>query len=245
MHVRTFDSAWVDSVNSHLPDFVRVHEVFLMPRIGDFHAENSCTQRVYEYMFPMPTMMQDAGSNAAATTELLDYLRKNGLAEAPSGLSFVDDSFCVANDADVEGRRDTATGRSRRTGDWDTKRPRNKMDQMFHGAEESDFARKRITYFRNLKVLFKKFGGKHSFHNFAAGGACPDDSTTMRKVDRIYHKEVVEFADTETQRPEGVCAAAAIPVRAEGDYSNLWAVFSASGDSFLRGQVCLDNIDFY
>jgi stage V sporulation protein SpoVS len=50
-------------------------------------------------------------------------------------------------------------------------------------------------------------------HNFASGGACPEDSSVIRKIDRIYHKEMV-IINNET-----------------------WAVFSISGDAMLRGQI--------
>ena len=46
-------------------------------------------------------------------------------------------------------------------------------------------------FFRKLKTLLKKFAGKHSFHNFATGGAVPDESAAVRKLDRMYHKDLL------------------------------------------------------
>jgi tRNA U38,U39,U40 pseudouridine synthase TruA len=249
--LRTFDSAWVSAVNAHLSDFIRVHEVFLMPKIGDFHAEVSCSQRVYEYMFPMHTLMQEPEGNSAAAAPILELLRRHGITKTQSDLTFVDDSFAAANDSDISGVR----GPKKPMGDWETKRPRNKMDQMFRttGDEETECTRKRITFFRNLKVIFKKYAGKHGFHNFAAGGASPDDSVTVRRVDRIYHKELHEFDASSIESLAAVAGAAGAqtigvkrmqhPVRTDGDYSNLWTTVSASGDSFLRGQVCVHLMD--
>ena len=50
-------------------------------------------------------------------------------------------------------------------------------------------------------------------HNFAAGGASPDEATALRRIDRFYHVELRHEA------------------------GQTWAVFSVSGDAFLRGQV--------
>ena len=49
----------------------------------------------------------------------------------------------------------------------------------------------RILFFRKLKTLLKKFAGKHSFHNFATGGAVPEESAAVRKLDRMYHKDLL------------------------------------------------------
>ena len=46
----------------------------------------------------------------------------------------------------------------------------------------------RIHFFRRLKKLLKKFAGKHSFHNFATGGACPEESAAVRILNRMFHK---------------------------------------------------------
>lgn len=211
-----------------------------MPKIGDFHAENTCSQRVYEYMFPMSALMIESEATTAATESMLFFLRQHGLDMSPHEISFVGDSFFAANDAKVEGQE-----RGLRNGEWDTKRPRNKMDEIFISKDnEETSAQKRIILFRNMKVLFKKYGGnqKQAYHNFAAGGACPDDAVTMRRVDRVYHKEVVELEGSTKDYTEvevGVKRVHTdmIPIRAEGDYTNLWAVFSLSGNSFLRGQA--------
>ena len=49
----------------------------------------------------------------------------------------------------------------------------------------------RIAFFRRLKSLLKKFAGKYSFHNFATGGATPEESAAVRKLDRMYHKDLL------------------------------------------------------
>eukprot|EP01037_Dinobryon_pediforme_P024566 gene24566-26397_t len=60
----------------------------------------------------------------------------------------------------------------------------------------------------------KKYGiERRSLHNFAAGGACPDEPAALRKVDRFFHKEMVAIN------------------------GESWAVFSISGDALLKGQV--------
>jgi len=72
----------------------------------------------------------------------------------------------------------------------------------------------RIAFFRQLKVLLKKFVGRGvSLHNYASGGASPDDGPSNRRIDRFYHKEIVTLR------------------------GRLWVVFSVSGDLFLKGQI--------
>jgi len=74
---------------------------------------------------------------------------------------------------------------------------------------------RRVRFFRIIKAIMKGFGGRYQmFHNFASGGACPDDAYAMRTVDRMYHKTMVTSSTGES-----------------------WAVFSISGDNFLRGQI--------
>lgn len=86
------------------------------------------------------------------------------------------------------------------------------MDNRF--PPDSDDGKCRIAFFRKLKKSLKQFGGeKRSLHNFATGGACPDDLSAVRKVDRIFHKEVVSIN------------------------GESWAVFSISGDAMVRGQI--------
>jgi tRNA pseudouridine(38-40) synthase len=79
---------------------------------------------------------------------------------------------------------------------------------------DSTEGKNRIAFFRKLKKTLKKYGGeRRSMHNFVCGGACPDDPAAFRKVDRVFHKEMVAIN------------------------SESWAVFSVSGDAFLKGQV--------
>jgi len=74
---------------------------------------------------------------------------------------------------------------------------------------------RRVNFFRILKAIMKSFGGRYQMlHNFASGGASPDDPYAMRTVDRMYHKTMVTSSAGES-----------------------WAVFSVSGDNFLRGQI--------
>jgi tRNA pseudouridine(38-40) synthase len=73
--------------------------------------------------------------------------------------------------------------------------------------------RKRIYFFRKIKKICKLFQGSRHIHNFVTGGACSSQRIFRRKVNRISHKTMVKH--------KGV------------DY----AVFSATGDLFLRGQL--------
>jgi tRNA U38,U39,U40 pseudouridine synthase TruA len=112
----------------------------------------------------------------------------------------------------------------------------------------------RIENFRKLKVLLKKFNGRHAMHNFVTGGACPDEGHIKKKLDRFYHRELLavnganmdvrneawDFVD-EIKKGQDITVHLddAHNAELEGDKSNIaeWAVFSLSGDSLLKGQV--------
>ena len=82
-------------------------------------------------------------------------------------------------------------------------------------SDDGDY---RIRFFRVLKVIMKRFGGRFLLcHNFLSGGACPDDPSAYRIIDRFYHKDTVKCTkDNKDQH---------------------WIIFSISGDAFIRGQV--------
>ena len=86
------------------------------------------------------------------------------------------------------------------------------LDKEF--PAETPEGQSRIYFFRKLKKLLKSFGGRHSFHNFATGGACPEEAAAVRILNRMYHKDLLVMENNEN-----------------------WVVFSVSGDGFLRGQV--------
>lgn len=63
------------------------------------------------------------------------------------------------------------------------------MDLKF--PYDTDEGQARINFFRNLKALLKKYAGTHNLHNFMTGGGCPDESISSRRIDKIYHKELL------------------------------------------------------
>jgi hypothetical protein len=85
------------------------------------------------------------------------------------------------------------------------------MDLRF--PADSEDGQKRVHFFRKIKAVFKAMAGRQRFHNFVTAGATPSEICTSRKLDRIYHKEIVLIDGEE------------------------WIVFSISGDTLLRGQV--------
>ncbi len=86
-----------------------------------------------------------------------------------------------------------------------------------------------IDFFKKMKIFLKKYGGIHHFHNFATGGASPDEAVVTRRLDRIFHKEFLKFSSDGM-----VTKLAGIPDICCND---TWALFSISGDSLIRGQV--------
>jgi tRNA pseudouridine(38-40) synthase len=119
----------------------------------------------------------------------------------------------VPTDSESRNEQDTLCSKIDIDADLSTRRGNRYcvMDIEFPG--DSDSSLLRIKYFRILKKVLKLFGGKHHLHNFATGGICPDDAIARRDTGRFYHKKLLVVEDRE------------------------WAVFSVSGDAFLRGQV--------
>ena len=86
----------------------------------------------------------------------------------------------------------------------------------------------RIDFFCKLKRIMRSVceGGRkshtgricQSFHNFSTEGTIPDEPMSRRKIDRLFHKDLLLFNDT-----DGNC--------------ETWACLSVSGDNFLHGQV--------
>ena len=163
------DDEWVALINKLLPSSVRVLKRYVLTNAesSEFHGETSCSQRVYEFMLPLTSIVpEDDGS-----------------------------TFTV-----VKTRNFTAP-------------PSSAIVDTIHSLDSKE-GRNRIAFFRKLKTTMKKYGiERRSLHNFAAGGACPDEPAALRKVDRFFHKEMVAIN------------------------GESWAVFSISGDALLKGQV--------
>lgn len=188
------DEDWVDRVNALLPTSVRVIKKYVLssemsPK--DLHAEVSCTQHRYEYMLPLRLLMPPGTTVPAASCE-------EGEIEGGSIGTWLQQTVVRRKVYHPTDKNGTSTGIY-------------SMDQQF--PFETAEGQARVTFFRNLKRISKVVAGRKAFHNFASGGASPEDNVSCRKIDRIYHKELVLI---------------------EGE---LWVVFSVSGDAFLRGQV--------
>ena len=110
--------------------------------------------------------------------------------------SFVDKTNGYSNESEIRYRR----------------RQWCKMEVGF--PVETDTGKARIEYFRRLKKLLKYVAGKKSFHNFVTGGGSPDEPTVKRRLDRVFHKDILLDEDGEQ-----------------------YVVFSVSGDGFVRGQI--------
>jgi tRNA U38,U39,U40 pseudouridine synthase TruA len=231
---REFNDQWLSDVNSHLPSSMRVVGVTKLPEAAvEFHAEGSCTQRVYEYMIPLSLLM--TAPDADGAPGIIAELTARGVAAAEEQFTVMDNRFyaCAAAEGEAAAEAGAGAPRQKKTKWWSTKRPDVDMDALFP-ISSAEASVRRVDFFRNLKVLLKRYGGNHHFHNFATGGASPDEPTTVRKVARAYHKELIRLRSGD---------AAALPdslprvPEASSEYADVWAVFSVSGDSFVRGQV--------
>lgn len=199
---------WLAAINSFLPKNIRVLGRQALPAAAhDFHAEMLCSQRLYEYMLPLSHIMPPLGSYQGPDIhEIRKLIQARDDAEAAIAAAALDveTKICAkataTNDLETEPLSQVFRDRT-----W------GKMDALF--PIETEEGRSRVDYFRRLKLLLKFVAGKRSFHNFVTGGASPDELTVKRRLDRMYHKDLL--------------------VSGEEHY----VVFSLSGDAFLRGQI--------
>ena len=197
MNIRPYahgsEEDWIERINSILPSTVRVLNRYTLTsdmQPKEIHAEVSCTQYRYEYMLPLRLIMP--------TTLLIPEDQDEG--GSGSVTTWLEQ-------AAVTRRKVYHRNESKHQSNNGI----HSMDQEF--PFETAEGQQRVAFFRNLKRISKGIAGRKSFHNFASGGASPEDTVSFRKIDRIYHKELVSI----NNEP--------------------WVVFSISGDGFLRGQV--------
>lgn len=194
------DLAWVDQINAALPAHIRALEVYNMPtRFSEFHAEQNCSQRVFEYIIPLSALFD---------TTLDDTVEVEVPPQSP------------------EKQKLRAWKRI------DGRHPRYTAQGI-----------KRIEFFRVLKKILKAysgFGKKASYHNFVNGGGCPEDAVVARKINRVYHKDIIVpsvTTDSEDsyKRSDMEWEDCLEPKTQESKEE--WAVFSFSADSLMRGQA--------
>eukprot|EP01039_Chlorochromonas_danica_P001233 gene1233-1345_t len=94
-----------------------------------------------------------------------------------------------------------------------TEADKNAFLMDFKFPIDTDEGQTRISYFRKLKEICRLLQGRHRYHNYTTGGATATADTTVRRVDRIYHKNLITYQNEP------------------------WVIFSVSGDTLLRGQV--------
>ena len=174
------ESTWLSKLNDALPDWMKCFSCKVLPGgSSDFSAHQSCSQRRYEYLLPLKTVLPSSEEEFAMVPTYL--IEERSYNDNPLWKQRASQSTLLKDDFD----------------------------------SKSDEGRHRIHFFRVLKAIMKKFNGRYLLlHNFLSGGACPSDSSSMRVIDRMYHKSTVKDASNE-----------------------IWIVFSVSGDNFIRGQI--------
>jgi tRNA pseudouridine(38-40) synthase len=194
------ESEWIDQMNCHLPQHIRVHHRFVLPSdvTNEFNAETSCTQVRFECLLPLDVVMPP---ELAVQPDTPIVRKRHAKPRGTHSAAEVAQNEVAQNEYTKQFNNEQL-----------------EMDMEFPAETEDGQAR--IHYFRKLKLLCKQLAGKLSFHNFAAGGACPEDANTRRKLDRIYHKDILSM-------PSGL----------DNTQRRNWVTFSLSGDSFIHGQV--------
>lgn len=173
------ESTWVSKLNQALPDWIRCFSCKILPGgSNDFSAHQSCSQRRYEYLVPLKTILPRTEEEYAMVPMYL--IEERSYNENPA---------------------------------WKQRANQTLLKDDFDSKSEE--GRNRIHFFRVLKAIMKKFNGRYLLlHNFLSGGACPNDTSAMRVIDRMYHKCTIKDSTDET-----------------------WIAFSISGDNFIRGQI--------
>ena len=92
------------------------------------------------------------------------------------------------------------------------------MDALF--PKNSIEGNQRVECFMKMKEIMKFFAiqGRSFYHNYTTGGSTVDEFASRRKIDRLFHKEIISLQYNENSK-------------------ELYVIFSISGDDFLRGQI--------
>jgi tRNA U38,U39,U40 pseudouridine synthase TruA len=158
---------------------------------SDINGYSSCTQRRFEYMLPLDLILPDL-NDENEYSNIATYLIEER-------------EYKKKSDREWRGT--------------DEQIKKSELEAEF--PEDTIEGNKRVNFFRILKVVMKNMGGRYQmYYNFASGGVCPEDSSSNRTVDRMYHKAM--------SKNDGNTGT--------GDKTS-WAIFSISGDNFLRGQI--------
>ena len=225
--------SWVQKVNKLLPKHIRVLDIMMLPSAAyDFHAETYCSQRRYEFLLPLDVIMPPDIAEVPTVPivrqrdrykqKKSDTIRNQTTASASPSLSpspavKQDDTHHNDLNETTDGDNDV-TSVNHDPNETETETQTETDERMFSIMDkefpiDTKEGQTRIAYFRKLKPFVKVFQGRYCLHNFVTGGSCPDDSPSMRKIDRIYHKEIFNLNN------------------------QCWALFSISGDVFMKGQV--------
>lgn len=188
------EQQWIAKINGLIPASadVCVLACTVLPGTGgDFNANACCTQLRYEVIMPLNSLIPPECVSTPPHSERMNAI-----------LTALHDHFATSQEGG-DGLPEVARVRQAWQGDMNHEFPQH--------TEEGKL---RVRYFRILKKIMRKFGGKYiKFHNFVSGGCVPDDASSERRVDRFYHKELIEHG------------------------GETYVVMSVSGDSFLRGQI--------
>lgn len=164
--------SWKNRMNKYLlPHKIIIHHVYLITgqAATDFHAELECTQRRYEVMLPLDTIMP------------LEIIKSPEIPLTKKNKQY--------KNVELERRCDF----------------------------QSEEGQRRIAFLRRLKAIFKDLacsqGTRKRYHNFITAGSVPSDITASRRLDRVYHKEIITLNGRD------------------------WIIFSISGDMLLKGMV--------
>ena len=76
------DMSWVDRINAELPEHVRVLQVYNMPsKQSEFHAEQNCSQRVFEYILPISSLFDTTLDNTVEVESPPESLKRKRMRE--------------------------------------------------------------------------------------------------------------------------------------------------------------------
>lgn len=204
--------AWRNKINEYLPPNIRIHKAYPLsvpypipsPSLSeiddikklptktptDLQAEVACTQRRYEYIFPLRLLINLGKGPFVSEEENLDFSIKKEKSHRDNLPKHLENSSMNIN-----------------------------FD------EESIEGKEKIKFFRRLKKAFKYLSGERKFriHNLVAGGgAAPDDPCVYRRIDRLYHCEIIQLP---------------INLHDHNSPKEDWVVFSVSGDTLLKGEA--------
>jgi len=181
------DNDWIRRINALLPNTVRVlyrYALGVSSSSNEFHAELSCSQRRFEYMIPYSVLNPTPSVPAQKILRCRVHHPSSKTADSSSKHTILGEIALESEDgqARVEFFRRLKEVLKCMSGGYNTTTTHPLTHQCTCMC-----AWNLVSLLCACCDMLRV--GRKSYHNYATGGASPEDTVSFRRVDRVYHKK--------------------------------------------------------